>query len=82
MASQSYYNQEPQDQGNSQYQMGPPQAQYPQPPPNYNPDKPAQATGNGFGGGKQPYDQAFKLERPKYNDLWAGILVLFHIPTI
>lgn len=24
---------------------------------------------------KPMFDQAFKLERPKYNDLWAGILV-------
>lgn len=25
--------------------------------------------------GKQTFEQAFKLEKPKYNDLWAGILV-------
>ena len=23
------------------------------------------------------FDQAFKLERPKYNDIWAGALVRF-----
>lgn len=25
--------------------------------------------------GKQTFDQAFKLDKPKYNDIWAGILV-------
>lgn len=25
--------------------------------------------------GKQTFAQAFKIDRPKYNDLWAGILV-------
>ena len=28
-----------------------------------------------LGDGKQTFDQAFKLDKPKYNDLWAGILV-------
>ena len=25
--------------------------------------------------GKQTFAQAFKLDKPKYNDIWAGILV-------
>lgn len=27
------------------------------------------------GDGKQTFEQAFKLDKPRYNDLWAGILV-------
>lgn len=27
-------------------------------------------------GEKPTFDQAFKLERPKYNDLWAGLLLI------
>lgn len=63
---------------------GPPQMQYPpqpnyqQPPPNYgqnyNAGPPPQAPMAGADG-KQTYDQVFKLEKPKYNDLWAGVLV-------
>ena len=56
--------------------MGPqnPQSQYP-PPPDYT-NKPAPAPNQAYGGdGKQSYEQAFKLEKPKWNDLWAGILV-------
>jgi hypothetical protein len=26
-------------------------------------------------GEKPSFDQAFKIEKPKWNDLWAGILV-------
>ena len=26
-------------------------------------------------GGKQTFDQAFKLDKPEYNDIWAGILL-------
>lgn len=25
--------------------------------------------------GKQTFNQVFKLDKPKYNDIWAGILV-------
>lgn len=49
------------------------QAQYSQPPPNYNPNG---AQGKAFTEGKQTFDETFKLERPKYNDLWAGILFI------
>lgn len=47
-----------------------------QPPPNYG--QTFQNTGPApmaSGDGKQTFDQAFKLDKPKYNDLWAGILV-------
>ncbi|KAF2091617.1 DUF580-domain-containing protein [Saccharata proteae CBS 121410] len=47
---------------------------YPQPPPQY---------GQGYApnggepyGEKQTFDQTFKLDKPKYNDLWAGLLFL------
>lgn len=69
----TYYNQ-----GQPQMQV-PPQAynqggNYQGPPPNYAPNS---ANGTQFigGDGKQTYEQTFKLEKPKYNDLWAGILV-------
>ncbi|KAL8739607.1 MAG: hypothetical protein Q9190_007609 [Brigantiaea leucoxantha] len=61
----------------NQYQMQQPyeQAPYQQPPPNYGQNyqntAPPQPSG-----GKQTFDQAFKLEKPKYNDLWAGILLI------
>ena len=53
-----------------------PTPQYQQPPPpnygeNYQNSRPGPMTGDG----KQTFDQTFKLDKPKYNDLWAGILV-------
>jgi bisphosphoglycerate-dependent phosphoglycerate mutase len=57
-----YYNNAPEaanPYGQQQYQQQ--QQQYDASPPQYS-EKPM-------------FDQAFKLERPKYNDLWAGILV-------
>lgn len=55
---------------------------YQQAPPNYGQNYNAGAPPPQGGGdyGKQSYDQVFKLEKPKYNDLWAGILVLA-LPT-
>lgn len=44
------------------------QQQYGQPPP---PQSQFQ-----YGDEKVPFEQAFKVERPKWNDLWAGILFL------
>ena len=77
-AADSYYNSPPQapmQQGQQPYNNGYQQPQYP--PPNYGQDyqnnaPPAPMHG---GDGKQTFEQAFKLDRPKYNDLWAGILV-------
>ena len=48
------------------------------PPPNYGQSDFQQNTvapPNMGSGGKQTFDQAFKLDKPKFNDLWAGILV-------
>ncbi|OTB00795.1 hypothetical protein M426DRAFT_231977 [Hypoxylon sp. CI-4A] len=70
----SYFNaQQPPNQygqpqyGQPQYGQAPPQAPGPAPGPN---------CGNGYGNEKPMFDQAFKLERPKYNDIWAGALFL------
>lgn len=65
----NYYNADPErgnPYGQSQQQYGGPQQygqqQYDAPAPQYS-EKPM-------------FDQAFKLERPKYNDLWAAILFI------
>ena len=74
-AADSYYNEQ-------QPNMNP-EPKYQQPPPAYgqnyqqNPNMPPLPMAGGDG--KQSFDQAFKLEKPKYNDLWAGILV--RMPT-
>jgi hypothetical protein len=31
---------------------------------------------DGYGDNKQSFEQAFKLDKPKYNDLWAGLLFI------
>lgn len=53
--------------GNGTYQQPPPQQQQYQ----QNGYAPPQA----YDGEKYNFDQTFKIEKPKYNDLWAGILV-------
>ena len=67
--SQPYYGSAPQEQpgGASAYHMqnqsyAPPQ--YGQPMPSYSPQE-----------DKGSFREAFKIDRPKWNDLWAGILV-------
>ena len=57
-----------------------------QPQPGYQPQQPQQAK-SGYGpptygqdfhmpqDNKQSFEQTFKVEKPKLNDLWAGILV-------
>ena len=60
-------------QGRQGYQ-GAPQPSYQQPPPNYG--QPLQTGGPPVQrDGKQTFSEAFKLDKPRYNDLWAGILV-------
>lgn len=53
------------------------QKQFSQPPPNYAPNygPPNGADPNAAYGEKPTFEQTFKLDKPKYNDLWAGILV-------
>lgn len=84
----AYYNQQP-NAPPSGYGAGPQMQYYPQPPdprqdghqkgpyaPNQPPPyghQPYQAPQ--AGAGPYTFDQAFKVDRPKWNDLWAGILV-------
>jgi hypothetical protein len=44
---------------------------YPQQPPTYNQQPPVNGTT-----GKMDFNQAFKVEKPRWNDLWAAILFL------
>lgn len=70
------YQQGPQSYQVPQYP--PPQnGEYQQPPPNYgqNYQNATPSTLPAGGDGKQTFAQAFKIDKPKYNDLWAGILV-------
>ena len=81
MASQGYYGAPPQEPA-YQMQNAPPQQppyqtqdqqQYappPQPPPQYGQPQPA------YSDEKGSFDQAFKVDKPKWNDLWAGILLI------
>jgi hypothetical protein len=58
-----YYNNQPPPANPYYSQQQPPAPQqYNGPPPREYQEKPM-------------FDQAFKIERPKYNDLWAAILV-------
>lgn len=76
-AADSYYNNgQPQaqfNQDNNGYQ-GPNPQKYQQGPPNYKQDF-QQSNETPQGDGKQTFAQAFRLDKPKYNDIWAGILV-------
>lgn len=66
-----YYNEPPQQQG---YNGPPPPQQqqgYSGPPPNYGQNF------NYSADQKPDFNQAFKVEKPKFNDLWAAILFLF-----
>lgn len=66
------------------YQQGYPPQEYPQgygPPPTQQQQygysqAPPGPPPNGYPQEKVPFDQAFKIEKPKYNDWWAGILFL------
>ncbi|MCJ1358983.1 MAG: putative choline transporter, neither null mutation nor overexpression affects choline transport [Icmadophila ericetorum] len=76
---QQYGMQQPQAYSNGAYQPPQGQPEYPQPPPNYG--GPQQKFNGGMNGGgtiegKETFDQAFKIERPKYNDIWAGVLLI------
>lgn len=66
--------------GNGQYQAPYGNNQYQEQPPPPQPPKPAEAPNGNYGpdyGGPPPsYDEVFKVQKPKWNDLWAGILFL------
>lgn len=55
------------------YQQPPPLQQQPPPPPQQQYGAPV--SGYDELNEKQSFDQTFKIEKPKWNDLWAGILV-------
>jgi hypothetical protein len=88
---QQQYGQQPyppqQAYGGQQQQW---QQQHPPPPPppqdyNQSQQQQAYAPNGGYEGGydeKHSYDQTFKIEKPKYNDKWAGILVCFTSPHL
>ncbi|KAL8890787.1 MAG: hypothetical protein Q9215_002091 [Flavoplaca cf. flavocitrina] len=76
---QQQYQQQPNSIGNQQPQYPPgPDLKFQQPPPNYgqNNQNTAPPLPQTAGDGKQTFENAFKLEKPKYNDLWAGILLI------
>lgn len=62
----------------SQQQQYPPQGYGPPPPQDqqygYSQAPPPPPDNGGYGNEKVPFEQAFKIEQPKYNDIWAGIL--------
>lgn len=88
----SYYTsgapQQPQDayyQGQKNY--GAPQQQYGQQPPQYGqnfappqgPPPAQQQSGyaqQSYGDNKQTFEQTFKVDKPKFNDWWAGLLFI------
>jgi hypothetical protein len=60
------YGQQPPQYGQN---YAPPQG----PPPMQQPNGYEQ---NGYGDNKQTFEQTFKLDKPKYNDWWAGLLFI------
>ncbi|PFH57097.1 hypothetical protein XA68_15515 [Ophiocordyceps unilateralis] len=61
------------DQGHQAY---PPQDAYNHPQPSYAPPPPYSFNPPQPNDDKYSFEQAFKIDGPKYNDLWAGILFL------
>jgi hypothetical protein len=87
----NYYNLPDGDERAKDYPMQPQQAysqngqqnyqqqdhqNYSQPPPNYGQNFNPRPEMNGHDGGKPSFDQAFKIDKPKWNDWWAGLLFL------
>lgn len=76
------YGNQPQQYGNQQSYGQPPvgnqqpyQQPYPNQPPNIPPPNNGPPNGGGYGDEKVTFDQSFKIQKPQWNDLWAGILV-------
>ena len=83
-AADSYYNSgaPPPGDGYAMRQNPPYQPQYQKPPPNYDQNFRGGGAPPMGPGDKQTFDQKFKIDKPRYNDLWAGILVrLNRIPS-
>ena len=73
-----YYQNGQQDVNQGQYYQQQPQQgyqdpQYTQQPPQYNNKQQPRVQ---EGGGKQDFTQTFKLDKPKYNDIWAALLFI------
>lgn len=76
--SQQQYNAPQGPPPQQQYNQGPPQ-QYNQGPPQNNamPAPPGYGQNFGYNADQKPsFNQAFKVDKPRYNDLWAAILYL------
>ncbi|KAI9839244.1 MAG: hypothetical protein M1819_003238 [Sarea resinae] len=58
------------------YTDGQSEPKYSAPPPEYGQNFGQNGAPPPIPGDKPTFDQAFKLEKPKWNDLWAGILLL------
>ncbi|KAH9868933.1 putative choline transporter, neither null mutation nor overexpression affects choline transport [Plenodomus biglobosus] len=70
----AYYGQQQAQYGQQQPQYG--QQQPPQYGQNYTVPQGAPHLTQGYGDSKQTFDQQFKIAKPKYNDLWAGALLI------
>ena len=64
-----------------QYQEPPPGYQPAAPPVPPHPDQYNNGPAQEYGDEKQSFDQTFKIERPKFHDWWAGLLVSRFIPA-
>lgn len=74
-----YAMQPPQNGGWGQQQSQPYYNNAPPPQQDYNgmPPPPSYGQNLNYGADQKPsFDQAFKIEKPKWNDLWAGLLFL------
>lgn len=74
---QMNYQQQPYQNGGQQQQHRNGQI-YAQPPPSYSYGEPFNPQQNmaAHGDEKPTFEQAFKIDKPKYNDIWAGILLI------
>lgn len=67
------YPMQPQQAYQGEGQYAPPS----QPPPNYGQNYgPKNGYNNDSGSDKPTFDQAFKVERPRFHDIWAAILFI------
>lgn len=78
--AQNYYNAGYQQPPPQQYQTQQPQGGYQQqmpPPPNYGQQQQQYAPPQpSYDAKANTFDGQFKIEKPKWNDLWAGILLI------
>jgi hypothetical protein len=69
----SYYQQGQQDIGQNQQGW---QAPIPQEPQQYSQQPPNYGQANEAGNEKSGFEQKFRVDRPKFNDIWAALLFL------